>query len=183
MMEYTRPAFLALVKSLAGVGRNHRRCAGSRAERHGRELHPAPARAGASPANARRAVLRSGRDARRRGNRCARPHHGGRRSLIWSSPASTTARTWARTCSSPVPWERRCTRISAASPRSPSPCRCASGLRYRTAAAVARSLAEQILADTESYAGLLFNVTVPNLGLDKLQGVEITNLVPARRQL
>ncbi|MYD36929.1 MAG: 5'/3'-nucleotidase SurE [Dehalococcoidia bacterium] len=51
-------------------------------------------------------------------------------------------------------------------------------LRYRTAAAVARSLAEQILADTESYAGLLFNVTVPNLGLDKLQGVEITNLVP-----
>jgi len=51
-------------------------------------------------------------------------------------------------------------------------------LRYRTAAAVARALAEQILADKERYAGLLFNVTVPNLGLEKLQGVEITNLVP-----
>ncbi len=51
-------------------------------------------------------------------------------------------------------------------------------LRYRTAAAVARALAEQVLADTERYASLLFNVTVPNVGLDKLQGVEITNLVP-----
>ena len=50
--------------------------------------------------------------------------------------------------------------------------------RYTTAAAVARALAERILADAERYAGLLFNVTVPNLGLDALRGVEITNLVP-----
>ena len=50
--------------------------------------------------------------------------------------------------------------------------------RYRTAAAVARALAERILADTEAYAGLLFNVTVPNLGPEALRGVEITNLVP-----
>ena len=51
-------------------------------------------------------------------------------------------------------------------------------LRYRTAATVAYALAKQILADTESYSGLLFNVTVPNLGLEKLRGVEITNLIP-----
>jgi len=51
-------------------------------------------------------------------------------------------------------------------------------LRYRTAATVAHALAKQILADTESYSGLLFNVTVPNLGLEKLRGVEITNLIP-----
>lgn len=50
--------------------------------------------------------------------------------------------------------------------------------RYGTAAAVARRLAERILADKERYAGLLFNVTVPNLGLDALRGVEITNLIP-----
>ena len=43
---------------------------------------------------------------------------------------------------------------------------------------MARKLAEQILADKERYSGLLFNVTVPNLGLDKLRGVEITNLIP-----
>ncbi len=51
-------------------------------------------------------------------------------------------------------------------------------LRYRTAAAVARKLAEGILSDKEQYQGLLFNVTVPNLGLERLKGVEITNLVP-----
>ena len=50
--------------------------------------------------------------------------------------------------------------------------------RYRTGATVARALAERILSEQERYAGLLFNVTVPNLGLDALRGVEITNLVP-----
>ncbi len=51
-------------------------------------------------------------------------------------------------------------------------------LRYATAAAVARELTERICADTERYAGLLFNVTVPNVGLDNLRGAEITNLIP-----
>ena len=50
--------------------------------------------------------------------------------------------------------------------------------RYRTAAVIARALAERILEDKESYGGLLFNVTVPNLGLDALKGVEVTNLAP-----
>lgn len=50
--------------------------------------------------------------------------------------------------------------------------------RYRTAAAVARKLAAGILSDKEQYAGLLFNVTVPNLGIESLRGVEITNLIP-----
>ena len=51
-------------------------------------------------------------------------------------------------------------------------------LRYKTAATIARTLAEKIGADPKRYSSLLFNVTVPNLALDKLRGVEITNLIP-----
>ena len=51
-------------------------------------------------------------------------------------------------------------------------------LRYTTAAAITRVIAQSILADPEPYAALLFNVTVPNLGLEALRGVEITNLIP-----
>ena len=50
-------------------------------------------------------------------------------------------------------------------------------LRYTTAAAVARSIAQTVVADAERYSSLLFNVTVPNLALSALRGVEITNLI------
>ena len=48
---------------------------------------------------------------------------------------------------------------------------------------MARKLVSEINSHKEHYKNLLLNVTVPNVSLDKLQGVDITNLRPASSQL
>tara|TARA_B100000029_G_scaffold188824_1_gene186512 strand:- start:13046 stop:13897 length:852 start_codon:yes stop_codon:yes gene_type:complete len=56
-------------------------------------------------------------------------------------------------------------------------------LKWVTGATVARKLVSEINSHKEHYKNLLLNVTVPNVSLDKLQGVDITNLRPASSQL
>lgn len=49
-------------------------------------------------------------------------------------------------------------------------------LRYTTAAQVARALVPIIASGEDVFKGMLFNVTVPNLPLERIRGVDITNL-------
>ncbi len=56
-------------------------------------------------------------------------------------------------------------------------------LKWATAAAVARKLVSEINSQKENYASVLLNVTVPNVPLEKLEGVDITNLRPSSSQL
>ena len=56
-------------------------------------------------------------------------------------------------------------------------------LKWATGAVVARKLVSEINSNKEDYRNLLLNVTVPNVSLEGVQGVDITNLRPASSQL